>query len=388
MNIKIRTGNGLRARLATTVSFENLFTELVKNSLQNNATQVHITYNQHHARILDDGQGFDHLADDTGLNEFDKYFVYGNSYTKNDKRLNLGEMGVGGKAANDKLSDINNTHWTIHTINKHGKSFELQFKSKDEQYLDQVQPTLQEISRQQTNINTPTGTSITIHNINPQLKQSGWPDQAIKDNLQQFFNMLYFQTKDQNRPFKIFVNGAPIIFNNTLPGDRWMHGTRTFTCVVDGKHINTTYDYQLNHLHKREQPGLLQSVDLVSYTRIDRIHLNPAYIDTSMHEHLDPNTVCDYWHHQIRGYITCNALSDIKDSTGMSAKDLSHHRLHPDHPVTVAFWNDVHKFIGSTLVRRVNDFTNPDNFAQKTLLHVGRVIANRFNVPDNFIVEK
>ena len=388
MNIKIRTGNGLRARLATTVSFENLFTELVKNSLQNNATQVNIVYNNQRASVIDDGQGFDHMADQTGLNEFDKYFVYGNSYTKNDKRLNLGEMGVGGKAANDKLSDIKNTHWTIQTINKHNKAYELCFKSTNEQYLDQVQPTLQEVSRARTNINSPTGTNITIHNINPQLKQSGWPDEKIKSNLQQFFNMLYFQTKDQNRPFKLFVNGELIKFNNVLPGDRWLHGTRTFTYSLNGKHANATYEYQLNHLYKRGQPGLLQSVDLVSYTRVNRIHLNPAYIDTSMHDHFDSNKVCDYWHHQIRGYIICNALSDVKDSTGMSAKDLSHHRLHPDHPVTQAFYSDVHKFIGPALTRRVNHMTNPDIFAERTLQHVARTLARTFNVPDSFVTEK
>jgi hypothetical protein len=388
MNIKIRTGNGLRARLATTVTFENLFTELVKNSLQNNATRVEITYNNAQVRVVDNGVGFDHVADDSGLNEFEKYFVFGSSYTKQDKRLNLGEMGVGGKAANDKLSDISNTHWTIHTINKHGKAFEMAFKSTDEKYLDQVQPQLREIDRGQAQINFPTGTRVTIHNVNPEIIQSGWPHEDIEKNLQLFFNMLYYQTKSQNNTFELFVNGKQIKFNRELPGDRFLQGTRVFTYNIAGQNRQATYEYQLNHLHKRSGKHLLKFVDLVSYTRIREIRLNPAYIDTSKYEHFDSNMVCDYWNKQIRGYILCPALSDVKDNNGMSAKDLTHHNLNPNHPVTVAFYKDLHEFISEPLCRRINDMTNPDKFAEKTMNHVARTIASRFNIPDNFVTEK
>ena len=48
--------------------------------------------------ITDDGQGFDHEKDENGMNAFDKYFVFGNSYdTTNGKGLSLGQMGIGGK---------------------------------------------------------------------------------------------------------------------------------------------------------------------------------------------------------------------------------------------------------------------------------------------------
>ena len=388
MNVKIRAGNGLRARLATTVSFDGLFTELVKNSLQNNATEVHITYNNQLVRVLDNGDGFDHVADNTGLNEFEKYFVYGNSYTKKSKTLNLGEMGIGGKAANDKLSDMTDTHWSIHTTNRHGKSFELTFKSTDEKYLDQVQPQLREVPKHYTGIDTPTGASVMIHNINPELKQNGWPHAKIRENLQLFFNMLYFQTEKQNRSFKLWVNGQPITFNRNLPGDRWLTGKRVVSFNMQGENRQLTYEYQLNHLSNREQKHLLSSVDLVSYTRVCPIKLNPAYIDTSEYEHFDSDDACDYWNKQIRGYITCNDLSDIKDHSNMSAKHLSHAGLNKDHPVTKAFMKDLHEFISRPLCRRINDLTNPDKLAEKTLNHVSGVICARFNIPDKFIVEK
>ena len=390
MELKIRTGNQIRARLATTVTFENVFTELVKNSLQNNAKNVYINYNNSRVVVLDDGGGFDHLKDETGLNEFDKYFVYGNSYSKKDKTLNLGEMGVGGKAANDKLSNIKDTHWSIYTTNKHGKSFQMDFKSSNENYLDEVKPTLKEIKKTQTGINTSTGTRIVIHKLNTQLLDSGWPDKEIQKNLQLFFNMLFFQTEKQNRAFKLFVNGKEIKFNKSLPGDKWLEGKRIFICKINGKNTRLEYKYKLNHLTKEasQEKSLLQYVDLVSYTRVRELRLNPSLIDSSEYEFFNSTDVCEYWNRQIRGYITCPGLSDVKDENGMSAKDLTHHRLNPNHPVTKAFYNDFHKFISKPLCSKINDFTNPDKFAEKTLHHVSKIIYSGFNIQDEFIVDK
>lgn len=388
MNIKIRAGNGLRARLATTVSFEDLFTELVKNSLQNNATRVHITYNKNKVRVVDDGDGFDHESDHTDMNEFEKYFVFGNSYTKQDKQLNLGEMGVGGKAANDKLSDINNTHWTIHTVNQHKKAFELQFKSTDETFLDQVQPELQEVSRQRTGIGTPTGTVVTVHNINPEIKQNGWPDQEIRDNLQLFFNMLHFQTKKQNRAFRLWVNNREIVFNNNLPGDRWLRGRHVFHYMMNGKKHKAWFDYRLNQLASRKDKHLLDCVDLISYTRVGALNLKHKHIDTSAHEHVNNDDIVTHWNQRVRGYIMCPALSDVKDAQGMSAKDLSHHRLHPNHPVTKAFTNALHEFVVPKLLGVVNQYKDPDITARVVMNKAANTIFRSFNVPDEFITEE
>ena len=40
----------------------------------------------------------------------------------------LGHKGIGGKVANDKLSNSSDVHWTIETKNKHGKSFLVTYK--------------------------------------------------------------------------------------------------------------------------------------------------------------------------------------------------------------------------------------------------------------------
>ena len=127
--IKIQTGSNLSKLLQSTVNAQQAFTELVKNSLQNFSTSCSIELNNNpddknpfNAVITDDGQGFDHEKDKNGMNAFDKYFVFGNSYdTTNGQGLRLGQMGIGGKLANDKLSNETNIHWTIETKNIHGK---------------------------------------------------------------------------------------------------------------------------------------------------------------------------------------------------------------------------------------------------------------------------
>ena len=390
-HIQIRTGNGLRARLATTVSYENLFTELVKNSLQNNATQVKITYNNNQVVVLDNGDGFDNVKDDTGLNEFEKYFVFGNSYTKANKHLNLGQMGVGGKAANDKLSDFNNTHWSIYTKNKRNKSFELTFKSSDEKYLHDIKPNLRDIGANQTGIPFRTGARIVIHNVNPELIEHGWPDKEIKDNLQMFFNMLFFQTKDTGKPFRLWVNNQEIRFNNNLPGNPWKHQRIHFEYKLDGKTHKTWYELKLNKI----DPGtnsLLNCVDLVSYTRIGPFGLNAGIInqtlDMTRWQYTNEHEAGGWWNQHIRGYIMCPALSDVKDRTDMSAKDLSHHRLHPNHPVTKPFLESVHRSVVPGILNHLNHRSDPMVAVHNTLNHVSGVIFKTFNVPDEFIIRE
>ena len=40
---------------------------------------------------------------------------------------------------------------------------------------------------------------------------------------------------------------------------------------------------------------------------------------------------------QLIGFISCDELSEVMDNTGMPAKDLSHHGLRNDHPVTIPY---------------------------------------------------
>ena len=387
MKIQVKAGNDLRAKLATTVSVDNLFTELVKNSLQNNATVVRIDYNDNKVTIVDNGDGFDHNKDDTGMNEFEKYFVFGNSYTKSNKQLNLGEMGIGGKAANDRLSDIKNTHWTITSKNKHNKSHRLTFKSTDEQYIQDLQPDLIEVPQHETHIPWPTGARIEIHNVNPQIKQDGWPDDAIRDNLQLFFNMLYFQTKDRNRPFNLWLNNKQIQFNNTLPGDPWMHERVSFKYMKDGKQHNSWYELKLNVI-ETDTRSLLNCVDLVSYTRVQKMFLNPNTTEQVIKRefvHATSQDIVAWWAKHIRGYVLCPDITDVKDSNGMGAKDLSHHRIHPDHPITKPFLESLHAKVGARVHSHLEHILDPKTQLQNTLNRVTREIYKSFNVPQEFV---
>ncbi len=389
MNIQIRTGSGLRARLATTVSFENLFTELVKNSLQNNATQVHIKYDDKQAVILDNGTGFDHTKDSTGLNEFEKYFVFGNSYTKSHKHLNLGQMGIGGKAANDRLSDMNNTHWSLTTKNKHNKCFRLTFKSSDEKYLDDIQPTVEEISHNKSNIPYQTGTRIVIHNLDPHLLKKGWPEEQIHNNLQQFFNMLYFQTAKEKREFKLVVNDKPIKFDQTLPGDKWKHETIKFDYKLNNKTHQANYKLMLNWVDPRTK-HLLDCVDLVSYTRVCSIGWEQERLDRVLNmskrfKYVTPRQLSQHLNSYIRGYVMCDALSDVKNGVGMSAKDLTHHRLNPDHPIAQSFLDSLYYHVGINVVRKLNTKYDPNKKLNNTLNRVCNIMFKHFNIPDEFI---
>ena len=117
-NIQIKTGANLSRLLQSTVNIPQAFTELIKNSIQNFATFCDIELLADSAIITDDGQGFDHNKDEQGMNAFEKYFVFGNSYDlTGGQGVRLGQMGIGGKLANDKLSHETNIHWKIETKN-------------------------------------------------------------------------------------------------------------------------------------------------------------------------------------------------------------------------------------------------------------------------------
>ena len=120
--IQIKTGARISNILQSTVTYEQAFTELVKNSMQSGATFVDISCNEDSVIVIDDGIGFDHEVDDNGMTGFEKYFVFGNSYDMSGGAGPiLGHMGIGGEIPNDKLSDTNDTLWTIETKNKKGK---------------------------------------------------------------------------------------------------------------------------------------------------------------------------------------------------------------------------------------------------------------------------
>ena len=139
--IKIQTGANLSRLLQSTVNIPQAFTELVKNSIQNFSTFCRIDFNDTCATIIDDGQGFDHEKDENGMSGFEKYFVFGNSYDMTGgKGVKLGQMGIGGKLANDKLSNEIDIHWIIETKNIHGKCFIVEYKPSGVEFLNDYSP--------------------------------------------------------------------------------------------------------------------------------------------------------------------------------------------------------------------------------------------------------
>ena len=176
-NIKIRAGTGLQAVLQSTINFPQAFTELAKNSLQNGATVCNIDVADDMIKVLDNGNGFDHVkADDSDMSDFEKYFVFGNSYDLNaGDGPKLGKMGIGGKISNDKLSEPNDSHWQIYTKNKHGKCFVIDYDPPSNvEFFEDYAPSIKEISQSECPVKTDTGTEVRILNVNQNFLKTNW----------------------------------------------------------------------------------------------------------------------------------------------------------------------------------------------------------------------
>ena len=195
MNIKVRTGTNIKTVLKSTVNIPQAFTELVKNSVQNEASECEILLNESEAVIVDNGIGLSIDAEPGELNSFEKYFTYGNSYEQTGgTNLNLGQMGIGGKVANDRLSDPQNTHWQIESKDLSGKCHLLNYQPTETNFLDEYAPTIEEIPPESCSIKHNSGVKITIKNLTKEVKE-GWDLQSIKLELQTFFGVLVKELK-------------------------------------------------------------------------------------------------------------------------------------------------------------------------------------------------
>ena len=206
--IKIRTGANISNILQSTITYAQAFTELTKNSIQNGAKTINIQLNERSVVVKDDGIGFDDAKDENGMSAFEKYFVFGNSYDlSGGAGPKLGHMGIGGKIANDKLSDGENTHWTIETKNIKGNSFLITYKPGKTEFLDDYQPSVEKL-------NSPhmidQGTIITIHNLDLPITMGGWNINSIKKELQDFFGHLIRHGKNE---IDIVLNGDSLKFD-------------------------------------------------------------------------------------------------------------------------------------------------------------------------------
>lgn len=359
MEINIKTGANITRLLQSTVTIPQAYTELVKNSIQNNATKCDISLNKSTTIIVDDGAGFDHERDSNGKNDFDKYFVYGNSYSTNtDETTSLGQMGIGGKLSNDRLTNPDNPWWTIETKNKHGKCFLMTYKPEDlYEFLDDYKPVVQEIDPRDCNIQTDTGSRIIIHNLDPEITYSGWPHEDIKKELAGFFGQLVYDLQRQGKQFILNLDGEPINFAYALPGIAVPAFTTSFNYEdIDGVKKSAPVRFQMSMVEDWSEldDHPLNGLSIISFVKISDFWLTePKKIDRAMDRVQESGALKDNDVHITRdhvmkhasnliGFISCRELTTVLDRNSMPAKDLSHHTLRPDHPVTEPFLEHVY----------------------------------------------
>ena len=282
MNIQIKTGSNLSRLLQSTVNIPQAFTELVKNSIQNFATSCsielqHPYYGDSHCRaiITDDGQGFDHITDENGMNAFDKYFVFGNSYDlTSGGGIRLGQMGIGGKLANDKLSHEVDIHWTIETKNMHGKCFIVTYKPSGVEFLNEYSPSIEEISPDKCSISTASGTKITIVSTKRKLKLTAGILRLSKTSLGLSLGILYLSSKKKEKN-SLSLNGESLEFIYKLPGSNMPIFNRSFEYDYYGEQKTANIEFRLSLVYARyllaNHP--LKNIDIISKVKICPFHL-------------------------------------------------------------------------------------------------------------------
>jgi len=269
--VNIKTGANISMLLQSTVTIPQAFTELAKNSIQNSATEIHIELHKDHAIILDNGNGFNDSSDnELGMDDFDKYFVFGNSYVSDSSAVRLGHMGIGGKLANDKLSRFPDPHWTIETKNVNGRAYEMEYKPQGTEFLDDYNPLVKPLEK--STIPFKTGTKITIHELADVIKKDGWPEWGIKNELRTFFGVLK-STTDTN--FKMSVNGDNLNFSYKLPGYNFEPYVYKFDYKdVNGTNQQGTVEFNLSMVEDKEliKNHPVQDVSVASDVKICPLH--------------------------------------------------------------------------------------------------------------------
>jgi hypothetical protein len=369
--IKIQTGANLSRLLQSTVNIPQAFTELVKNSLQNFATSCsielkHPYYGDEFCRaiITDDGQGFDHEKDENEMNAFDKYFVFGNSYdTTQGQGLRLGQMGVGGKLANDKLSNEVDIHWTIETKNIHGKCFLVEYKPSGISFLSEYSPSIKELSYEESSIMTETGTKVTIISTKNKIQANSWNREIIKNELRSFFGHLIPQLEKQGKKFSLILNNESLEFIYKLPGSNVPVFNRSFEYDYYGETRSANIEFRLSLVYARQllKNHPLKNIDIISKVKICPLYLSDQDLINNVLEWLEKKDKEDFDNkdkiqnifNKLVGFISCDALSEVLDDTGMPAKDLSHHGLRDDHPVTKPFLEKCYKVIIEWIVEYI-----------------------------------
>ena len=123
----------------------------------------------------------------------------------------LGHMGIGGKVANDKLSDSTNVHWTIETKNKHGKCFLVTYNPGKTEFLDDYSPQIIEL--EESNISSEHGTIVTINNLDKPIINGKLNILSVKRELRDFFGYI---VQSGNTDFNVNFNNESLQFSYTF----------------------------------------------------------------------------------------------------------------------------------------------------------------------------
>lgn len=383
MNIKIKTGTSITKILQTTVSIPQAICELIKNSAQNGAKSCWLFLNKENAQIIDDGMGFNMNSECSGLNGFEKYFIYGSSFEQHENigLLRLGKMGIGGKISNDRIANEENPHWAITSKNKHG-TWQAEYQQDNQKMFlcDQDvkilkdpkvhHPVLNEIS---------SGTLIEIKNLRSSIAQKGWPLDEIKSELSTFF------AKDNK--IKIFLNGQPVSLKPNFIGTKIPKFSKKFSYKLNNKEKTAKVVFELYFARNKEAINMLvgERIGLYDFAKIKNIEtLEQAKVEEFVEKNFENSTVSyravNEVFNSLMGSITCEEINTDLDESGLAAKDLGHHNLRPDHPLT----KPLESTIFETLVSWIISFSIIDNKEKFSAIdalavHTSNVVAKLFD---------
>ena len=350
--IQIKTGANISSLLQSTVNISQAFTELVKNSIQNLATQIDIVISKETVTVTDNGRGFYHVPDSSGKNDFDRYFVFGNSYDNTSgEGVRLGHMGIGGKLANDKLSDTQ-IDWSIITKNKNSKSFQVNYVPTKTEFLDDYSPVVEEIAYDDSHFPHLTGTKIVINKLNQRIvnyteAEIGWAKKEIRS----FFGLLVKNSKERNKEIRISLNGEDLSFDYDLPGSAFIRKTIEVSHEKGSSSVGLNIFKLNNRSELKDLP--VTGVEIAAGVKICNLKLDNVEIVDEIYSEIsklegktvEPEASVIHFFNQLIGFVVCDDLGSLLDETGMPAKDLSHHALREDHFLVIPFYKEVYKEI-------------------------------------------
>ena len=262
-------------------------------------------------------------------------------------------MGIGGKLANDKLSDVN-PNWTIVTKNKHSKAFRMDYKPPKTEFLDDYNPVVTEVAYDDSYFAHGTGTKIIINTLNKRLINSleaelGWAKKEIRS----FFGVLIQNSKKSNKEIKISLNGEDLSFDYDLPGSSFLRKKIDFTYHNGIEEQESSIDFNLFKIIDRSQiKGLpVRGVEIIAGVKICELKLDDSDLVEEIYKkisekegkEISPEASVLHLFNKLIGFVVCDDLGSVLDETGMPAKDLSHHALRQDHFIVQPFLRAIYE---------------------------------------------